>query len=181
MQGQKRWRIIALLATGIAIGVVMAATPATGHISSWTHNWTQHIKPKTDARYYTKQQSNNRFRNQIPGGPIAGASVAADGTLIRWFNRRGGAPTVEKLGTGAYRLTIPGLEGLVAYNNAVATVSLIQDPGEVHRVSYSGNPGVDTTDSAGAAADRMFDLVVFRSGALLRPAEARGGDGGRDG
>lgn len=180
MQGQKRWRIIALLATGIAIGVVMVATPATGHISGWTHNWTQHIKPKTDARYYTKQQSNDRFRNHIPGGPLAGASVDADGTLLRWFNRKGGAPTVEKLGVGQYKLTFPGLVGLAAYNNSVVNVSLVQS-GQIYRTSYDGNPGVQTTDSAGTAADRPFDLVIFRTGALLRPAVARGGEGGRDG
>lgn len=180
MQGQKRWRIIALLATGIAIGVVMAATPATGHISGWAHNWTQHIKPKTDARYYTKQQSNDRFRNHIPGGPLAGASVAADGTLVKWFNRRGGAPTVDKLGTGAYRLTFPGLVGQAAYNNSVVQVSLVSE-GEIYRVSYDGNPGVQTNNSAGTAADRPFDLVIFRPGALLRPAVARGGEGGTDG
>ncbi|HET9544118.1 MAG TPA: hypothetical protein VFO88_00935 [Gaiellaceae bacterium] len=180
MQGQKRWRIIALLATGIAIGVVMAATPATGHISGWAHNWTQHIKPKTDARYYTKQQSNDRFRNHIPGGPLAGASVGADGTLIKWFNRRGGAPTIEKLGTGAYRLTFPGLEGQAAVNNSVALVSLL-DSGQIYRTSSSGNPYIFTSDSAGAAADRSFDLVIFRPGALLRPAVARGGPGGTDG
>jgi len=180
LQGQKRWRIIALLATGIAIGVVMAATPATGHISGWAHNWTQHIKPKTDARYYTKQQSNDRFRNHIPGGPLAGASVAADGTLVKWFNRRGGAPTVNKSGTGIYILTFPGLEGQVAYNNSVAVVSLL-DAGEISRTSSSGNPYISTEDSAGAAADRGFDIVVFRPGALLRPAVARGGEGGTDG
>lgn len=180
MQGQKRWRIIALLATGIAIGVVMAATPATGHISGWAHNWTQHIKPKTDARYYTKQQSNDRFRNHIPGGPLAGAMVAADGTVIKWFNRRGGAPTVNKVGTGAYILTFPGLVGLVANNNSVAVVSLL-DSGQISRTSSSGNPYVLTEDSAGNAADRSFDIVVFRPGALLRPAKARGGEGGRDG
>ena len=180
MQGQKRWRIIALLATGIAIGVVMAATPATGHISGWAHNWTQHIKPKTDARYYTKQQSNDRFRNHIPGGPLAGASIAADGTVIKWFNRRGGAPTVNKTGTGVYILTFPGLEGLVAYNNSVAVVSLVGS-GQIGRDSSNGNPYVSTRDNAGAAADRSFDIVVFRPGALLRPAVARGGEGATDG
>jgi hypothetical protein len=176
MQGVRRWRIIALLATGIAIGVVMAATPATGHISGWAHNWTQHIKPKTDARYYTKQQSNNRFRDHVPGGPLAGARVAGDGTLLRWFNRRGGAPVVERLAVGTYRLTFPGLEGQAAYNNSVVLVSLVFGTGEIHRESYSGNPGVDTTDSAGAAADRDFDIVIFRTGALSRPAAARGGN-----
>jgi hypothetical protein len=57
----RRWRMAALLATGIAIGVVIAGTPAGAHVTDWTHNWTQHIRPKADARYYTKTQANARF------------------------------------------------------------------------------------------------------------------------
>jgi hypothetical protein len=180
MQGVRRWKLVALLAMGITVGVVISATPATGHIAGWPHNWSQHIKAKTDARYYTKAQSDTRYRSHVPGGPLAGASVAGNGTLVRWFNRRGGAPTVERLGTGTYRLTFPGLVGLGAFNNSVVSVSLV-DAGQISRTSYDGNPGVNTADSAGAAADRSFDIVIFKSGALLRPAVARGGVGGRDG
>lgn len=87
---------------------------------------------------------------------------------------------MNKVGTGAYILTFPGLVGLVANNNSVAVVSLL-DSGQISRTSSSGNPYVLTEDSAGNAADRSFDIVVFRPGALLRPAKARGGEGGRDG
>jgi len=178
MQGVRRWRIIALLATGVAIGVVIAATPATGHISGWAHNWTQHIKPKTDARYYTKQQSNDRFRNHIPGGPLAGANIAADGTLLKFFNRRGGAPTVNKSGTGVYIVTFPGLEGQAAYNNSVVLVSPISIATEVQRDSSGGNAYIATSNSAGTAVDSAFDVVIFRPGPLL--TARRGEDGQRD-
>jgi hypothetical protein len=48
---ERRWKLVALLATGIMIGVVMVGTPAGAHVSSWAHNWKKHIRPKADARY----------------------------------------------------------------------------------------------------------------------------------
>jgi hypothetical protein len=58
----RRWRAVALVAIGIAVGVAMTATPVVGHITgSVAHLWNAHIKPKTDARYYTKAQANTRF------------------------------------------------------------------------------------------------------------------------
>lgn len=35
----RRWKVVALLAAGIAIGVVMVGTPAGAHVAGWTHNW----------------------------------------------------------------------------------------------------------------------------------------------
>jgi hypothetical protein len=46
MRRNLRWKVVALLAAGIAIGVVMVGTPAGAHVSSWAHNWNKHIKPK---------------------------------------------------------------------------------------------------------------------------------------
>ncbi|MGH3038515.1 MAG: hypothetical protein ACRDLZ_03790 [Gaiellaceae bacterium] len=51
MQGNRRWKLVALLATGMLVGIVMVGTPAGAHVSGWAHNWNQHIKPKADARY----------------------------------------------------------------------------------------------------------------------------------
>jgi hypothetical protein len=84
-----RWKVVALLAAGIAIGIVMLGTPAGAHVAGWTHNWNKHVKPKTDARYHTKAASDARY---LPGGNLA------RGRTIR----------------GAYRVTgndqIPGLD-----------------------------------------------------------------------
>lgn len=60
---ERRWQVIALLAAGMAVGVTMTATPAVGHVSGWLHNWKTHIKPRTDARYYTKRAANKRYVN----------------------------------------------------------------------------------------------------------------------
>ena len=48
----RRWRAVALLAPGMAIGVLLVGTPVGAHVSTnWLHNWTTHIKPKADPRY----------------------------------------------------------------------------------------------------------------------------------
>jgi hypothetical protein len=49
---ERRWKVVALLATGIVIGVVMAGSPAGAHHVGGTvnHLWG-HLRPKTDARY----------------------------------------------------------------------------------------------------------------------------------
>jgi hypothetical protein len=57
-----RRRAGVFLAIGIAIAVVIAATPVAGHIGqNEAHVWRAHIKPKTDARYHPKAQANARF------------------------------------------------------------------------------------------------------------------------
>jgi hypothetical protein len=51
-RGLRRWRAVALLAAGLAIGVTMMATPAMGHVGGTvSHLWNDHIKPRADARY----------------------------------------------------------------------------------------------------------------------------------
>ena len=58
----RRFRMAAVLAVGMAVGVAMMATPVSGHIgNSVSHLWNAHLKAKTDARYYTKAQSNSRY------------------------------------------------------------------------------------------------------------------------
>jgi hypothetical protein len=58
----RRWRTVALLAIGVAIGTTLTATPVYSHVgTSVTHLWNTHLRPKADARYYTKTQANTRF------------------------------------------------------------------------------------------------------------------------
>ena len=47
----RRWRTVAVLASGVAIGIALVATPAASHIGSVTHLWNSHIRPKADDRY----------------------------------------------------------------------------------------------------------------------------------
>ena len=103
------------------------------------------------------------------GVPVAGANIAADGTVLSFFNHRGGAPTVSHVAaSGRYDITFPGLEGQVAFDGALASVTLIQSPiGQIRRGSFMGNAIVFTSDSAGAAIDHNFEIVVIRPGGLL--------------
>ena len=43
-------KAIALVATGLAIGVVLGGTPAGAHVSTWAHNWKVHIQPKVNQQ-----------------------------------------------------------------------------------------------------------------------------------
>jgi hypothetical protein len=71
----RRWRTAALIAAGVALGVAIAATPVSGHVgTSVSHLWNAHIKPKTDARYYTKAQANSRY--------LTKGATAADAELL---------------------------------------------------------------------------------------------------
>jgi hypothetical protein len=49
--GLRRWRAVALLVIGAIIGIIMVATPAGAHITTWTHLRDGHIKPWADKRY----------------------------------------------------------------------------------------------------------------------------------
>lgn len=96
------------------------------------------------------------------GIALAGAQVAFDGSVNAWFNRFGGQPTVNKLGTGAYILTFPGLEGQLFNNQVVHIATLaLTDVGEIRVGSSGGNPFVATANSSGTDADRAFYYTVF--------------------
>jgi hypothetical protein len=50
-RGMRRWRAVALLTVGAVIGVVMVATPAGAHITTWAHLRDAHVRPWADQRY----------------------------------------------------------------------------------------------------------------------------------
>jgi hypothetical protein len=60
MNSRNRWKIATLIATIVAV-FGWSSAPASSHVGSWAHNWAEHIKPRTDLRYYTKTASNARY------------------------------------------------------------------------------------------------------------------------
>jgi hypothetical protein len=100
--------------------------------------------------------------SNVLGVAIGGVRVAANGDLNAAFNRRGGAPTVTRTGTGAYNVTLPGF---TADSGALPQITLIgSDFGESRVETASGAIEVFTANSSGTAADRAFALTVFSSG-----------------
>ena len=93
----RRFRVVAVLAIGIAIGVAMMATPVSGHVgNSVTHLWNAHLKSKTDARYYTKAQANTRY---LGSGATAADAELLDGLDSAAFLRTGAAAGGDLTGT----------------------------------------------------------------------------------
>lgn len=97
-----------------------------------------------------------------PGVPIAGVNVASNGTVRRFFNRvTGQPPTVSRPTAGTYQITVPGLQGKLTSTNSISLTTLIGNAGEIWLTAVGGNAVVKTTDSAGKAANRAFQYVIF--------------------
>ena len=64
MRREQLWKVVALVATSMTVGTMMVGTPAGADVAGWAHNWTEHIRPRTDARYYTKTQANMRYHTK---------------------------------------------------------------------------------------------------------------------
>jgi hypothetical protein len=74
MEGEnRRWRTVALLAIGFSLATVMFATPAASHVGGTVDHLWGHLKPKADARYFTKGQAEARYVN---AGSAAGGSLS---------------------------------------------------------------------------------------------------------
>jgi hypothetical protein len=120
---ERRWKMVALLATGIAIGVLMVGTPVGAHVSSnWMHNWTAHIRPKADPRYLpggnlpAGRTIRGTYRitgnDQIATGDLGSTSISFGWTLrsapTPSFRPVGSLPTTVCPGTAANPQAAPG-------------------------------------------------------------------------
>ena len=88
----RRWRVTAILALGVVIGIVVAGTPAGAHIGTVTHLWNHHIKPKADVRY----------ANAVPGTDKANNANKVDGidsTRLRSAGRSALGTSFNSVGT----------------------------------------------------------------------------------
>jgi hypothetical protein len=98
------------------------------------------------------------------GAPMAGINVAANGTVRRFFNHFGGAPTVSHPQAGVYQIAFPGLGGLVTSRSSISQATLISGLGEIRVSSAGKNPIVRTANSTGNPANRAFNFtVIYRS------------------
>jgi hypothetical protein len=98
------------------------------------------------------------------GPAVAGVLVGADGTVLNWFNRRGGAPTATHPDQFTYVVTFPG--SAFAADNAIPIVTLAGGTvGGAVVNPLAGDIVVETFDMtstpAGNPAAIPFWLVVF--------------------
>jgi hypothetical protein len=145
----KRWAAVALLAAGIAIGVVMVATPAGAHVGGSVNHLWNHLKPKADARYVNETE-------------LLWAVVDGDGEAIVRGNQ---AVSVNRSSAGIYQVRFARNVRNCVY---VASIGLTGSsgnppPGEIGVVGESASVNgvwIQTFDSAGTSADRDFHLIV---------------------
>ncbi len=96
MRGKaRRWRVVALLALGITIGVAMTATPAASHVGGTVAHVANHMK----TYFFTKSQSDSRYQRQAHVGY---AYINADGTLDT--ARTKNVAEIQKQAAGVYCL-----------------------------------------------------------------------------
>jgi hypothetical protein len=90
MGTERRWRLVALLAIGILIGLVVAGTPAGAHVGGTvSHLWNTHLKPKADTRYANAVSGTDKAKNadEVDGlDSTRFARVVASGTATRDFD-----------------------------------------------------------------------------------------------
>jgi hypothetical protein len=97
------------------------------------------------------------------GPAVGGVRLALDGTVLNWFNRRGGAPTVTHTAdSGIYDILFPG-SSFNINTNVVPVATIVGASGEIDVSSVGGGINVTTYDSTGTEGDRAFTPVVFDS------------------
>ena len=125
MRKAGRRKMVALLAAGMMIGVILVATPAGANMN-WDSIWNNHLKPKADARY-VKKSAIKTIQGEYALG-LQAADIGDDG----WDNITFGfelasAPTEHFIAEGA--VAPPECPGTVADPKA--------KPG--HLCVYEGN------------------------------------------
>jgi hypothetical protein len=91
----------------------------------------------------------------------AGLRANGTGGVLQFFNKAGGAPTIDHADTGRYEITIPG-KNFNVNSNFVGVATLVSGPGSVSVSSIGGTEVlVETFNALGVAADMAFHLVVF--------------------
>ena len=140
------WRAIVLLIVGSVMGANLIA-PAVAHVGGWTHNWTEHIKPRVrsfgDPRWVNgKEQAYARV--------LRSPSVALDTSRTKNFS------AVTRPSTGNYCLT-PAAGIDPASRAAVATPEWGNSAGADLEVFVYAN--------APSCASGQFQVITHQAGA----------------
>jgi len=72
---ERRWKVVALLASGMAVGTILAGTPAAAHVGGTVGHLWAHLKPWADARYDRPTvEPGETIRGTIGGSVITSAT-----------------------------------------------------------------------------------------------------------
>jgi hypothetical protein len=154
-------RAAALVAAGMVLGVALASAPAGAHVGGTVQHLWKHLKPKTDARYYTKAKADARFVNV---NEELWAVVDPGGLLVRG----NGVASSASVGSGTYEVIFKRNVTKCAYVATLGEPPLGTPPGEIAAAGRGGKPKgvfVATYNSAGTVTPRGFTLVVHCGGA----------------
>lgn len=99
----------------------------------------------------------------IEGLAVAGARISEEGVVESWFNRLGGEPTVERIGIGHLRITIPrGARGLPQELPIVTAFVESDVPALVtYQLRSDGSFDLFTWDAAGRPYGRGIDIATI--------------------
>jgi hypothetical protein len=129
-----RWRTVALIAIGIAIGSTLAVTPVYSHVGGTArHLWREHIKPRTDHRYYTKRQVRERLASRLSIGIANGMGNelgCASGTVAVGIRNGNGRSADHR-----FTFQVPGSPG--AYGQIRSDGSIRTSSATVNNVTHT--------------------------------------------
>jgi len=159
-----RRRGFALVLIGLVLGGALWASPATSHVAGWTHNWVQHIRPKADARYYTKANANARYFTKaqadaryVAGGDVEGARV----TAVQLDS-----PLLLEMQGNRLQATCGGNGGSIEYRNQTGATVRVLGPGT--SADVANNTTVNFGGVAGVLAPRVDVVQVVWGAAPAR-------------
>ena len=101
------------------------------------------------------------------GALQAAAAIDANGNVQRFFNSRGGTPTVNANGTGVYRVLFPGFTDMnqrfysVTVGGTTSGAPAGFGTATPFNISLEDSVYILTFDDAGAASDEEFYILIF--------------------
>jgi hypothetical protein len=106
----------------------------------------------------------NSVATSAAGVALAGVTVSSAGTVLSWFNRLGGKPSVSHTAaSGLYDITLPGIVIDTDGDDFVQQASIkgATFGGEIRVSGLTPAARIRTANSAGTATDSGFSYVVF--------------------
>jgi len=150
-----RWRSVALLAIGFALATLAFATPAPSHVGGTVDHLWKHLRPKTDARYHTKQAADAKF---VDEGAAAGGDLA--GTYP--------SPTIADDAIGSAQIENRQVSGADIVRDAIGSAH-IKDREVASEDIRDGGVAAADLQPGSVGAVQLRGNVVFHSSSVVVP------------